>query len=259
MSISYFRENHNTAVFFSQTINYPPHLHDGFEIMLVSSGEGDVFCDGIGYRLKEGDAFIAYPNQVHYYENFENSRGYVLIFPINFIDDAQRYIREMRPKSPAVHIKKFERASRLFNMLYEIWEEKKDKLAVKYFVNALLGMLMEDFTMLPAGKQRATSAELVMSYLSEHFKEKVAVDTVAKALFISKSTVSRIFSQRLKISFNDYVNLLRLNEFFNIYENEKCSITAAALSAGFPTVRTFNNVFMKHYGISPSEYVKNKK
>ena len=92
-----------------------------------------------------------------------------------------------------------------------------------------------------------------------YFREKVVIDKVSEELFISKSTVSRIFSQKLKISFNDYVNLLRLNEFFNILEGERCTITAAALSAGFQTVRTFNNVFMKHYGISPSEYVKNKK
>ncbi|MBR3960797.1 MAG: helix-turn-helix transcriptional regulator [Clostridia bacterium] len=259
MSISYFREKSNINLLLRDNLDYPPHLHQSIEIAFSLFGEGDVYCDGAHYKLNAGDAFISYPNQVHYYENFSKGLYYVLLIPFDIVDSSQAEIIEMYPLSAVAHLSEGDRLHEVLKIMRALWCRNNDKIMMRYFVNAILRLIISDFDMASRKNKKITVSEQVTQYLSEHFKEKVAVDTVAKALFISKSTVSRIFSQRLKISFNDYVNLLRLNEFFNIYENEKCSITAAALSAGFSTVRTFNNVFMKHYGISPSEYVKNKK
>jgi len=85
------------------------------------------------------------------------------------------------------------------------------------------------------------------------------LETLAQELDLSISHISRIFSHKLKISFSDYINGLRLNTAVNLMNTSNITITKAAAYAGFPTIRTFNRVFIEQYGITPSQYRQTQK
>ncbi len=90
--------------------------------------------------------------------------------------------------------------------------------------------------------------------MERHFKENLTLSKVADALYVSKYTLSGIFSRILGTSFNDYLNGLRINLAVQLLENSDSTVTDIAYEAGFGNVRTFNRAFMKLIGVTPTEY-----
>ena len=108
-------------------------------------------------------------------------------------------------------------------------------------------------------QKKQTSSDVVLQiidYCLKNYKEPLSVDDVASALNISRSSVSHIFSSRLAISFNDYVNSLRLSDAVKLLKNSNDSVTDIASKVGFGTIRTFNRAFLKQYGMSPTSFRK---
>ncbi|MBR4256105.1 MAG: AraC family ligand binding domain-containing protein, partial [Clostridia bacterium] len=60
-------------------MNFPKHIHQSFEIMLMTDGEMDVTVDDRVYTLKKGDAVLIFPNQVHSLRS-EESKHITFVF-----------------------------------------------------------------------------------------------------------------------------------------------------------------------------------
>ena len=73
-------------------------------------------------------------------------------------------------------------------------------------------------------------------------------------LHISKYYISHLFSDKLHISFNDYVNSLRVSHACRYLRDGTLSVTEVAAKVGFGTLRTFNRAFSKQIGCTPSAY-----
>jgi len=124
--------------------------------------------------------------------------------------------------------------------------------------SALLMLLLECVEL---EKTKTTNSTItkILDYCQEHCAEPISLETLAQELDLSISHISRIFSHKLKISFSDYINGLRLNTAVNLMNTSNITITKAAAYAGFPTIRTFNRVFIEQYGITPSQYRQTQK
>jgi len=87
----------------------------------------------------------------------------------------------------------------------------------------------------------------------------ITLDKIADELNLSKSHLSRIINNELKIGFPDYLNKLRVEEA-KIYLNHpdflNYTLVAIGLESGFNSKSTFNNAFKKITGVTPSEYKK---
>ena len=57
-----------------------PHIHKEIELIYIKKGH--VFChaDNKPYEAGEGDIFLCFPNQIHYYTNSTLGEYYVIIF-----------------------------------------------------------------------------------------------------------------------------------------------------------------------------------
>ncbi len=87
---------------------------------------------------------------------------------------------------------------------------------------------------------------------------KLTLSDLATSLNISVNHLSQIINQNEKMNFHDFVNKYRVEEFIkNASANRNFSILAHALDAGFNSKSSFNNVFKKHKGITPSNYMAN--
>ena len=82
---------------------------------------------------------------------------------------------------------------------------------------------------------------------------------VANSLGISKHQLSQTINQKTSKNFYEYVNQFRIDEFKNRVikgEAEKMSILGVAFESGFNSKSTFNHIFKKLEGVTPSEYKK---
>ena len=75
---------------------------------------------------------------------------------------------------------------------------------------------------------------------------------------LPKRTVSQHINQRLNQSFHEYVNQYRVEEFKNRiaeYGDQGLTLEGLAYECGFNSKATFNRIFKKYTGFTPSEFV----
>ena len=75
-----------------------------------------------------------------------------------------------------------------------------------------------------------------------------------RELHLNKYYISHLFSSKLGIRFNDYVNSLRVSQACRLLRDTEMPITEISDAVGFNTQRTFNRAFARFRGCSPGEY-----
>ena len=48
-----------------------PHIHSHLEMIFLTKGHSIVTSDQTEYCMKAGDCFLAFPNQIHFYHDYE--------------------------------------------------------------------------------------------------------------------------------------------------------------------------------------------
>ena len=91
-----------------------------------------------------------------------------------------------------------------------------------------------------------------------YLEPKLTLSNLANMLEISPNHLSQIINQFENQNFNDFVNKYRIEEFIErATTNTQFSFLAHALDAGFNSKSTFNSVFKKQKGTTPSKFLKN--
>ncbi|MEO6347350.1 MAG: AraC family transcriptional regulator [Aquaticitalea sp.] len=88
----------------------------------------------------------------------------------------------------------------------------------------------------------------------------LTLENIASELHVSKGHLSRIINSHLGMSFNDYVNKLRVNEakiYLNKMDLIAVDILNIALKSGFNSKSTFYASFKKLTGLTPYQFKNN--
>ena len=105
----------------------------------------------------------------------------------------------------------------------------------------------------------STKYNLLLSLMEEakpYLESKLTLNALAQRLEISPNHLSQIINQFEKQNFNDFVNKYRIEEFIRkASENNNYSLLANALDSGFNSKSTFNAVFKKQKGSTPSQFM----
>jgi AraC-like DNA-binding protein len=91
---------------------------------------------------------------------------------------------------------------------------------------------------------------------------KLTLNFLAGELNVSVNHLSQIINQYESKNFYDFINEYRVEEFKHRVKdsaNKNFSILAVAFDSGFNSKSSFNQVFKKHTGITPSEYMTSEK
>lgn len=92
------------------------------------------------------------------------------------------------------------------------------------------------------------------SYISQNCTAELTLETVADYTGFSKYYFSRIFKNYVGSSFIDYLSDCRISYAKSLFSNPQMSITEIAMQSGFGSIASFNRVFQKQEGCSPSEF-----
>lgn len=89
-----------------------------------------------------------------------------------------------------------------------------------------------------------------------YLNPKLNLYELAGQLDLSINQLSQIINQKAKVNFHDFVNQYRVEEFLrNAEKKQHFSLLALALESGFNSKSTFNSIFKKFKGLSPSQYL----
>lgn len=240
-------------------LNYPPHLHSEIELVYVINGSVTAYLSGKRYPLERGCFFLSFPNQVHNYTDCSaDCEAFLVIIKPSVLKVYTEIFTESLPASPFYRCEEDDsNIVKLLNIGLQESLNGAEKGVVLSILAAVFGILLKNYGF---NKQSVSNNSIlkIMKYCSSHYKEDISVEKVSKALYISRSHISHTFNNKLKISFSDYINSLRLTEAVRLINTGEYSITQTAYLSGFPTIRTFNRAFLKRYGVSPSQYRSKK-
>lgn len=93
----------------------------------------------------------------------------------------------------------------------------------------------------------------VTAYIENHYAEHITVSELAHKFYVSDSTISHLFKQKMGISIYHYITQRRLISAKNLISNG-LALEQVATRVGFSDYSSFYRAFKQEYGISPRQY-----
>jgi AraC-like DNA-binding protein len=94
----------------------------------------------------------------------------------------------------------------------------------------------------------------VIDYIKNNYHYEISREGLASYCGMSLSALSRGFKQYTGMKMGDLINRLRVRDAMLQLENTEKTVLEIALSVGFESLRTFNRVFLRVNGLTPTEY-----
>ncbi len=240
-----------------------PHLHRELELVCMLEGEAVAYADSVCTPLCAGDVYLSFPNQIHHYDSKGPERFLLFIIKPDLMPDLMELFHTGTPQSPVIRgAANDPRIRELFEALMDICENTHSsdlgyrQTLKRGYLLALLSELLSRMTISKLNMGDSGALRSIVTFCAQNFSENLSLSMLEEKLHLNKYYISHLFSERLGMRFNDYVNSLRISEACGLLLNSKLSITEISEHVGFNTLRTFNRAFMKQMSISPSDYRK---
>lgn len=123
-------------------------------------------------------------------------------------------------------------------------------------LNDLLTLLMESSWHREAhtNAPKKMDISLVKSFLDEHYKEKLSLESVASHFFIDKHYLARLFKEQYGVTLVTYLQQVRITHAKRMLRFTDKTIEEIGLECGIGELNYFSRVFKKLEGVSPSEF-----
>ena len=235
-----------------------PHLHSHIEMVLTETGTTVAFADSTEVKVEAGDLFIAFPNQIHYYIDKQRPVEHkIVIVSPDMCPEFSRIFKSMVPKVPL--LKKAIENPRIVSAVENMVQCKKEQgeYSETEARGCMLILMSEIFRNIELQEKMPYDNDLVkdiITYCYENYNSDISLQAIADELHVSRCYISRLFSRRLHIGFNDYINSLRVRNACEMLKTTDLSVTEVAYAAGYNSVRTFDRAFFNTRQMTPKEY-----
>jgi two-component system, response regulator YesN len=105
-------------------------------------------------------------------------------------------------------------------------------------------------------EERDSITTFVIEYLEKKYSGDITLELVSEKLNISSGYLSTYFKDKTGVNFLDYLNDLRIRKAKEMLLEPGSRIQDVARRAGYQNMNSFNRMFKKFSGITPSEFRK---
>ena len=193
-----------------------PHLHYHIEFGILHKGNTTFFVDSVEYKMESGDIFIAFPNQIHRYDSVNDEQYDLIIANPDTIPELSGVFSSCVPRVAV--LKRCAQTERLGELIGEICRATTGsvgqyrELILKGFMLSFFGELLSLLPLSDSKLGDSHAVKAVVNYCTKNFSKDLSLSILENELHISKYYISHLFSNKLKVRFNDYINSLRISE-----------------------------------------------
>ena len=94
----------------------------------------------------------------------------------------------------------------------------------------------------------------ILSYIHEHYQEKITLDDVSAHINLCKSECCRFFKKYMNESIFDYILHYRIEQSLLLLQQTNATITQISEQVGFSNPSYFTKIFRQIIGTSPKSY-----
>ncbi|MBQ8716522.1 MAG: AraC family transcriptional regulator [Clostridia bacterium] len=243
-------------------LRHAAHLHSHLELVIFLDGHATAFCDTERVDLQAGDVFLTFPNQIHRYESFEKECYYIFLINPEILPELSSVFLDSLPTSALLRgMAQDEEVLSLAKRLCDMDGDDSPFAKVKRngYLLALLSKLLQHMELGDIIPGDSHALKTIVNFCARNFRKELSLSLLENELHISRYYISHLFSDKLKMSFNDYINSLRVSSACTYLKSDDKSVTEISSLVGFGTLRTFNRAFSKQMGQTPSEYRASKR
>ncbi len=244
------------------------HSHSFYEILFCCASPGVEYLLGAErYRIETGDIICVPPGVSHCpllpEHMSEPYKRYVLWFSPEFKSLLTQFSHVLNP--PEVGLLRTTRAkwkvleNSFRNGVLEAqrkapgWEAAVIGNTISLL--ALLYRAILDESLTPPQVEKPELLDQVVAYVEFHLSKEITLADTARQFYVSQSTISQIFRNKMGVSFYHFVIQRRLIAAKTLIESG-LSMEAVAEQVGFSDYSAFYRAFRQEYGISPKQYRK---
>ena len=237
------------------------HWHEFYEISLITEGEGTHVLNGVPSPLRRGSLSLLTPADFHEILPRAGSEIILhnLIFSENALTEDLYNLLFRETWDYAVTLTERETQDLEPEFLRIESEMKQHHIGFQLAVRGALERIMIDF--LRASHQSGEPAEddggnngirRALIYLNHHFREPVTLQDAAREAHLSPNYFSACFHRATGLTFQSYLQGLRLNFARSLLSASKLPVTDVCHASGFNSLPHFERVFKEKFGASPT-------
>lgn len=245
----------------------PRHFHETYQFEIIKKGKKQCFCKGRNYNnIGRGSMIMVNPGEIHTGGTAGNGELVCIAFYPE-ADAWQTIIGEsFEAPETAKKISNFKSTVASDNKivdnvqsLYNLIETREvDFLAQELFQQIMVDLLTKHSTShlsLDENFQRYAQAMARASeYINDNIGDKLLLEDIAKAAFISPFHFLRIFRNLTGMTLHQYILSLRIERAKALLLQQKDSISNTFSQVGFANQTHFTKVFKKITGLTPKQY-----
>ena len=259
----------------SEINNYPTrrHWHNDVEFVKITEGSINYNINGEIVSLKKGEALFINSKQFHY--NFPGDEKEckflcVILHPVLMCSSktiAEKYISPILSNSGALPYYVFRPDTHWENTvitcierIYNLEKEECFELMLySQFFNLWTQMFINLSHKANANTQdtqHLTELKNMISFIKEHYREKISLYDIANAGGACKTSCYTIFKKFTNQTPGEYLTEYRLQKSIELMQNTDKTFTEICFDVGFSGASYYSEIFKKVFGMSPSEYKK---
>ncbi len=242
--------NYNYNIFIYDQYEFLEHFHRNYEVVFVMSGELEITVNDKTDTLRENDFAIVFPNQVHSFRTYDNSRAWIGVFSEDYVKEFATMTKGKEGKSLAFKCSDSEIAYLKKEFLTT---EPKDILQAKASLYMICSRYLMEIELCNVNVSRQKLAHSIIRYVENNFLEDITLERLAKDLGYEYHYFSRCFKNIFRTSFKTYVNQHRYEYAKNLILKTDHTFITIAHQSGFGSLRNFNRIYREFAGITPKE------
>ena len=243
-----------------------PHWHDSIEIVYVLNGSIQVSCENKKITVGENEFVIVNSRTVHSVLSGKN-KALVLQIPKEMLRkykpdiDMYNFEISMNP-SGDVEKTRLERVKKIFTDMYVIYDIRPEGYLLKFnsLLYELLYQLIHSYSHKIVMKENINkeSKQLdrlndIMTWIKQHYREKISVAELAKEYGYNKEYLSRFFKAQTGMTIIDYLYTYRITRVCQELLNTAKPVSEIFDENGCSNRRVAMRIFKEIYRCTPAE------
>lgn len=239
--------------------SFGPGIRDVYKVHFIHKGTGIVRTGDRTYTLRPGQAFLAFPGKVIYYEADSTDPWTYSWIAFKGAQAEQILSRTALTAEAPV----FPMDVRVMPSLYEQLTSAAAHPGNRDL--RLTGMLYEFMSVLVDASPRCSEGgrnpgkrdayiHQSMEFLHAHFCEDITVQQLASALGLDRKYLSAIFKEATSLPPQQYLLHYRMNKARELLQAGGLSVGEVARSVGYRDALLFSRMFKKIHGASPRNF-----
>lgn len=137
-----------------------------------------------------------------------------------------------------------------------------EQIDAKFYLYEIMDLLLEQCNMIVhsiGNTSREHVIDSIVHYIKHNYMENMKLETIAPLFGYNSSYLGKIFNKKMDMSFNSYVDTVRVDEARKLLEHSALKVYEIAAQVGYQNVDYFHMKFKKYMNMSPAEYRKKMK